>query len=110
VLTGIIFGVLVCAILILIGDIGLIIMSYKFYEVEKNKLYLVVFILLLLSLILPFMAFIPYIGTVTTLSVSTLEFIAWILLYIALGDSIRRALAPQPPVTTPSQPILPPPV
>ena len=67
---------------------GTIILGFKLHDIEKNKLYLAAAILFIIGI------FIPITG-----------FIAWILLYIALGKSIRKAeMAPPAPPTTPPTP------
>jgi hypothetical protein len=107
-LMGVFIGAIIVAILVLIGIIGLILLAYKFYELEKISLYLAVFILLILSLVFSFMSFIPYVGVVSLLA-GVLDFIAWILLYVALGESIKRASTAQAPPTQPQyQTVLPP--
>ena len=74
------------AILVLLGDIGLIILSFKLNETEKNALYLATGILFIISIF-----------------VGLAGFIAWILLYIALGESAKKAKqAPLTPAPTPS--------
>jgi hypothetical protein len=108
-LMGVSIGAIIVAILVLIGYIGLILLAYKFYELEKISLYLAVFILLILSLVFSFMSFIPYVGVVSLLA-GVLDFIAWILLYVALGESIRRASTAQAPPTQPEYPTVLPPV
>jgi len=85
-----IFIIIVAAILLLIGYIGLIILGFKLNELEKNTLYLVAAILFIIGI---------FIGIAS--------FVGWILLYVALGDSIRKATGapstapavyPQPPL------------
>jgi uncharacterized membrane protein len=85
-----IFIIIVAAILLLIGYIGLIILGFKLNELEKNTLYLVAAILFIIGI---------FIGIAS--------FVGWILLYVALGDSIRKAsgapstapaVYPQPPL------------
>jgi len=98
---GILTGFIIAAILVLIGYIGLIILVFKLYEFEKNTLYFITAILLVVGLILRFTSFIPYIGLFMVIETSILSFIAWILLYVALGESIRRAES-QPVTSTPS--------
>ncbi|WP_434731157.1 DUF973 family protein [Thermogladius sp. KZ2Tp1] len=81
-------------ILIIIGYIGLIILSFKLNDVEKNALYLAAGILFIIAIF-----------------ASIAGFVAWILLYIALGDSIKKARqAPPPPVQPQPTGPLPPPV
>lgn len=60
-------------ILLLLGYIGVIIVCFRLNEVEQNTLYLVAAILFIIAI------FISIIG-----------FVAWILLYVALEDSIRK--------------------
>jgi len=68
------FIIIIAAILLLIGYIGLIILGFKLNELEKNSLYLVAAILFIIGI---------FIGIAS--------FVGWILLYVALGDSIRKA-------------------
>jgi uncharacterized membrane protein len=84
------FIIIIAAILLLIGYIGLIILGFKLNELEKNTLYLVAAILFIIGI---------FIGIAS--------FVGWILLYVALGDSIRKATGapstapagyPQPPL------------
>lgn len=105
---GILTGFIIAAILVLIGYIGLIILVFKLYEFEKNTLYFITAILLVVDLILRFTSFIPYIGLFTVIGTSILSFIAWILLYIALGESIKRAESQLTPPTPPTQQMPPP--
>jgi uncharacterized membrane protein len=85
-----VFIIIIAAILLLIGYIGLVILGFKLNELEKNTLYLVAAILFIIGI---------FIGIAS--------FVGWILLYVALGDSIRRAtgapptapaMYPQPPL------------
>jgi uncharacterized membrane protein len=85
-----VFIIIIAAILLLVGYIGLIILGFKLNELEKNTLYLVAAILFIIGI---------FIGIAS--------FVGWILLYVALGDSIRRAtgapptapaMYPQPPL------------
>jgi hypothetical protein len=85
-----VFIIIIAAILLLIGYIGLIILGFKLNELEKNTLYLVAAILFIIGI---------FIGVAS--------FVGWILLYVALGDSIRKAtgtlstapaMYPQPPL------------
>jgi hypothetical protein len=105
-LLGLIPVLLVCAILILVGYVGLLVLVYKFHELERIGLYLAVFILLILDLVLGFVVFVPYMGVVTV-PLGVISLVAWILLYVALRESIRRAQQAPP---TPPQPTVPPPV
>jgi hypothetical protein len=105
-LLGLVPVLLVCIILILVGYVGLLVLVYKFHELEKIGLYLAVFILLILDLALGFAVFVPYAGVVIVPS-EAISLVAWVLLYIALGESIRRAQQAPP---TPQQPTVPPPV
>lgn len=86
VLTVFLIGVLiiiVALVLILIGDIGLIILSFKLNDFEKNTLYLVAGILFIIGIFIPIASI-----------------VGWILMYIALGDSIRkRSIATPTPQT-----------
>jgi len=62
-------------------------LCFKLNDFEKNSLYLAAGILFLIGIIFPI-----------------LDFVAWILLYIALGESLRKAnsQATQIPPFTPS--------
>ncbi|MEM1745956.1 MAG: hypothetical protein QXZ45_03895 [Candidatus Nezhaarchaeales archaeon] len=60
-------------ILLILGYVGVIILCFKLNEVEQNTLYLVAGIMFIIAI------FISIVG-----------FVAWILLYVALGDSIRK--------------------
>jgi hypothetical protein len=84
------FIVIVAAILLLIGHIGLIILGFKLNELEKNTLYLVAAILFIIGI---------FIGIAS--------FVGWILLYVALGDSIRKATGSSPtaPAMYPQPPL-----
>jgi uncharacterized membrane protein len=78
--------IIVGFILLILGYIGLIILSFKLNETEKNALYLAAGILFIISIF-----------------VGLAGFIAWILLYIALGESAKKAKqAPPTPAPTPS--------
>jgi len=85
-----IFIIIVAAILLLIGHIGLIILGFKLNELEKNTLYLVAAILFIIGI---------FIGIAS--------FVGWILLYVALGDSIRKATGAPPtaPAVYPQPPL-----
>ncbi len=73
-------------VLLLVGYAGLVMLCFKLNDFEYNTLYLVAGILFIVA------AFIPLLG-----------FVAWILLYIALGDSIEEAKrASQMQVQSPS--------
>jgi len=105
---GAFIGLIIASILIIIGHIGLIVLVYKLYEFEKNTLYLVITILLIISLVSKFTLFIPYIGTFISLGTGLLGFISWILLYIALGESISRAESQRVPPTSHATSLIPP--
>lgn len=82
--------ILVAIVLYILGYIGMLIMCLKLNDLEKNSLYLVAGILFIISIFLPI-----------------LDFIGWILLYVALGDSINKRMragpAPTPaPAASPS--------
>lgn len=64
-------------ILVFIGYVGIIVLAFKLRDVENNNLYLVAGLLFIVGIV------IPGIGTLLWL-------LAWILMYVALGDSIRR--------------------
>ncbi|MFN3268088.1 MAG: DUF973 family protein, partial [Zestosphaera sp.] len=74
---------LVGAILLLIGLIGTIVLCFKLKDVYQNSLYLVAGIFFILYI---------FITMSRILSVFTAipEIIGWILIYIALGDTIRK--------------------
>lgn len=84
VLVGIVV-IIIAAILMLIGHIGLIILNFKLNEFEKNTLYLVAGIMFIIGI---------FIGVT--------DIIGWILMYVALGDSINKrstaVLTPRAPV------------
>jgi hypothetical protein len=103
-LLGLVPVILVCIILILVGYVGLLVLVYKFHELERIGLYLAVFILLILDLVLGFVALVPYTGVVIVPS-GVISLVAWILLYVALRESIKRAQQAPP---TPPQPTAPP--
>ncbi len=75
------------AILVLIGYIGLIILGFKLHDYEGDGLYLAAAITFIIGIVLP-----------------VLQLIGLILLYVALGRSIKRheALAQTPPSTPPT--------
>jgi MFS family permease len=78
--------IIVGFILLILGYIGLIILSFKLNETEKNALYLAAGVMFIISIF-----------------VGLAGFIAWILLYIALGESAKKAKqAPPTPAPTPS--------
>ncbi|MEM2214485.1 MAG: hypothetical protein QXI72_05740 [Candidatus Nezhaarchaeales archaeon] len=60
-------------ILLILGYVGVIILCFKLNEVEQNTLYLVAGIMFIIAIF-----------------ISVVGFVAWILLYVALGDSIRK--------------------
>jgi len=105
---GISVGFIVAVILVIIGHIGLIVLAYKLYEFEKITLYLIIAILLIVVLISTLTGFIPYVGPFMLIGTSILSFITWILLYIALGESIKRAESQQVPPTPPATSQIPP--
>jgi uncharacterized membrane protein len=75
-----VFIVVVGAILLIVGYVGLFLLALKLYEEEKSALYLAAAILFIIGIF-----------------VSIASLVGWILLYIALGESIRRAQTPTPP-------------
>ena len=88
ILVGAVF-VFVCYILLVLGLIGMLILCLKLNDLEKNTLYLVTGILFMLSIF-----------------ILILDFVAWILLYVALGDSIsKRMKAPPTPTLTTLPPV-----
>ncbi|MFZ8783657.1 MAG: hypothetical protein ACO2OR_06735, partial [Desulfurococcaceae archaeon] len=103
---------IVCAILILlglilVGYVGLLVLVYKFHKLERIGLYDTVFILLILAPagFFVFEELVPYAEYIDTVVSSVISLVAWILLYVALGKSIRRAQQAPP---TPPQPTAPP--
>jgi uncharacterized membrane protein len=72
-----VFIVVVGAILLIVGYVGLFLLALKLYEEEKSALYLAAAILFIIGIF-----------------VSLASLVGWILLYIALGESIRRAQTP----------------
>jgi hypothetical protein len=105
---GLLAGVLIGGLLVFIGTIGLIILVYRLHEHEKNPLYLASAVLFIVYIIASFISMAPYIGSFISIIDSALLFIAWILLYIALGESINRAGATPSQPTPPTPPIPPP--
>ncbi len=75
--------IFVSIILLLIGYIGIIIGCFKLRDHFQETLFLAAGILFIVALVL---SFIPYIRTVGGI----LEFIAWIILYVATGSAIRK--------------------
>jgi len=75
------------AILVLIGYIGLIILGFKLHNYEGDGLYLAAAITFIIGIV-----------------ISVLQIIGFILLYVALGHSIKRreALAQTPPSAPPT--------
>jgi MFS family permease len=104
---GLLAGVLIGGLLVFIGTIGLIILVYRLHEHEKNPLYLASAVLFIVYIIASFISMAPYIGSFISIIDSALLFIAWILLYIALGESISRAEATPSQPTPPTPPIPP---
>ena len=83
-------GVLMGAVLVLIGFVGSIVLAFKLYELERDPLYLAAAILMIASLALSFAGLIPYVGSFISIASLVADFIALILLYAALGESIER--------------------
>ncbi|MEM1832112.1 MAG: DUF973 family protein [Desulfurococcaceae archaeon] len=76
-------------ILVFLGNIGLIILSFKLRDVEKDDLYLVSGVLFIIGLIFRLM-----------------NLLAWIVLYISLGKSIEKHKShPSQPTSLPFAPI-----
>ncbi|MCC6041688.1 MAG: DUF973 family protein [Desulfurococcaceae archaeon] len=98
-LMGLFIGLLIAGILMLIGVIGHLILLFNLYDIEKNTLYLVAAILMIISLVGMFASLIPLVGGLIAIVISILSFISLILQYVALGESIRRAQTT--PTTTP---------
>lgn len=71
-----IFLIIIGALFLLAGQIGVIILLFRLNEVEGDTLYWWAAIFAIIALVLPFIAT-----------------ISWILLYIALGHSIERLSA-----------------
>lgn len=67
---------IVAAILILLGIVGLMILNFKLNEFEKNNLFLIVGALFTVGILIPIA-----------------NVIGWVLMYIALGDSIKKRSA-----------------
>jgi len=74
--------ILIGALLFLIGKIGIIILSFDLHESENNTIFLIAGILFIVGLFVP-----------------VLSFIAWILMYVALEESIRKLEATSPAST-----------
>lgn len=72
VLVGVVL-ILVGLVFLLVGHIGAAVLCFKLNDVYRSSLYLAAGILLIVSI------FIPILG-----------FVSWILLYVALGDTIGR--------------------
>ncbi len=68
--------IIVGSVLLLLGYAGTVVMCFKLNNAYKNSLYVAAGVLLIVSI------FIPILG-----------FVAWILLYVALGDTVRRLRA-----------------
>jgi len=66
-------------ILLFIGQIGVVILAFNLHDAEKNTLYLVAGVLF-----------------ITGIFVRLLTPIAWILMYVALGESIAKHTSPMP--------------
>jgi hypothetical protein len=101
-LMGLFIGLLIAGILMLIGVIGHLILLFNLYDIEKNALYLVAAILMIINLVGTFASLIPLVGGLIAIVIWILSFISLILQYVALGESIRRAQTT--PTTTP-QPV-----
>ncbi|MEM2006135.1 MAG: DUF973 family protein [Sulfolobales archaeon] len=85
VLVGVIL-ILVGLVFLLVGHIGAAILCFKLSDAYRNSLYLAAGIILVVSVIFPI-----------------LGVVSWILLYIALGDTISRLQSPPPAVSTVQQ-------
>lgn len=81
--------VIVGLILLLLGYIGVIILCFRLSEVEQCILYVVAGVLFIIAI------FVPIIG-----------FVAWVLLYVALEDSIRKHSAQPPSTITQQRPLM----
>jgi len=85
------------ATLLLMGHIGVILLAFNLYSAEKSTLYLVAGILFIplspvyaiLLLLVALVAVIPGIVGIGIV-ISLLSPIAWIPMYVALGESIKR--------------------
>lgn len=75
-------------ILLLLGYVGVIIVCFRLNEVEQNTLYLVTGILFIVAIF-----------------VSIVGFVAWILFYVALEDSIRKRIAQLPSTAIQQRPL-----
>lgn len=64
-------------ILLVLGFVGIILLNFNLYSKEKNNLYLVAAIFFIISI------FITFLGIV-----------AWILLYVALGETVKKYSVP----------------
>jgi len=78
-----VFVILIGAVFILIGFIGVIILCFKLNDVYSNTLYLVAGILFIIGLFIPILAV-----------------IAWILLYAGLGSTVRKLQSTTPSLAT----------
>lgn len=91
-LVFLIIGILtfvISLILMFLGNIGLIILSFKLRDIEKDDLYLVSGVLFIIGLIFRLM-----------------DLFAWIILYISLGKSIEKHKShPSQPTSIPFAPI-----
>lgn len=79
-----VFVILVGMVFLIIGFIGVVILCFKLNDVYSNTLYLVAGILFIVGIF-----------------IHILEVLAWILLYIALGKTIRKLEATQLPIQPP---------
>lgn len=68
------------AVLLLLGHVGAALLSFKMHDVYGNSLYLAAGVLVLLSVVFPILAF-----------------IVWVLLYVALGETIGKLRAAPAP-------------
>ena len=75
---------IVAITLMTIGEIGLVVLGLKLYDVEENGLYLITGALFAIGI------FVPIAGL-----------LAWILLYVALGNSIIERAKTMVPTTSP---------
>jgi len=88
------------ASLLLMGHIGVILLAFNLYSAEKNTLYLVAGILFIplspiYAILLLLVALVADMLGIVGIVVSLLSPIAWIPMYMALGESIRKR-EPQP--------------
>jgi len=77
----------------LIGVIGMMILLFKLNSIFSETLLLVAAIIFIITIISGFLAAIPFIGIFISIAASLLPLIAWILVYIGIGNIIKRLSA-----------------